>query len=195
MAMPSIRGAQIKANWSTALDMAAEATDRDLRAALGDDHIRAIERCLRTGWVPIEHDLALSRAVEAELGEGKDYERSRRSTAGNMSSPLMTPFLEGARRLFGLEPAKALKLVKPGWRTVFRDCGTARYVNIDAHSATFAVDGIPGFILECGCYVGAIAGSMHGLLDICEVDGRCDVARCDPAGGVIEVQMSWTPRQ
>lgn len=163
-----------------------------LVARLGPEKIARFESCGRLSWVPLEEDLALSNAVEAVLGEGVDYERSRRSTAENMSSPLMRSFLEGARRLFGLDPASALKLVKSGWVTVFKDCGQAAHDPRGPGESVVRITDAPDAMVLAPSYVRALAGAMHGLLDVCEVEGIAEVVQASIKTHVVEIRLRWT---
>ena len=188
----SIRVNQLKSNWATSKLMAGEGRVADLEAALGPERSRMLAECGRLSWVPIEVDVALSRAVESVVGEGMAYHRTRRSVAATMDTTLMRPLLDGARRVFGLDPRKALKLVKQGWTVVFKDCGHADYECLEDTSAVVRLFDLPEVMLGTPSYVRAIAGSMHGLLDVCGVEGTTEVLEASLDTRRLELMLEWT---
>jgi hypothetical protein len=188
---PRMKAAQIKNSLAVAERMAGDRAAA-LREAIGPEVWETIEGAVRTDWLPLSVDIALSRAVEDVCGPGRDRERSRTSTGENLNARLLAPFVEGVRKVFGLSPKPALKVSPRAWKTVYKDCGDSRFVDVSEREAALDFENMPREVLESPLYLSAIAGGLHAVLDMCGVEGHVEPRDADVAAGTVRFLVTWT---
>lgn len=163
-----------------------------LHEELGAERVETIRSAVKTDWIPIEVDIALSRAVELVCGPGSDRERARESTRESMNARLLRPFVDGVQKLFGLNPESVLKVSPRAWSTVYRSCGSARAQHLDGQQAALDFEHMPSLLLSQPLYLSSIAGGLHAILDLCRVNGDVKPVRPDPGAGTMRFLFTWT---
>lgn len=160
-------------------------------AAAGAATIGAIEEAIKTDWVPVSIDMALSAATAEVLGVPFDRERARQSTLRSMRARLLAPVVEGVRKIFGLKPKPAIKMTQRGWHQIYRNCGSPVFVDVSETSASLIFEKMPAEALACADYLVSIAGGLHAILDICHAEGDVTVGEVDAEAQTVRFDFSW----
>lgn len=189
---PAMKAGHLKANLEIARDLAGDAEPAFL-AAMGDAMVEEIEGSLKTAWLPIELDMAVSRATCTVLGAHADRERARESTRRSMNTRILAPIVEGVRKVFGMTPKPALKVTRRGWHAIYRNCGQPEFIDLGEGAADLLFEEMPAAALASNNYLFSIAGGLHAILDICRVEGTVEVGEVDPEAKKVRIEFRWTP--
>lgn len=88
-----MKAGHLRANFDIAREPAGD-QEAAVVGAVGADAISAIEESIKTGWLPIALDMAVSRATATVLGSPADRERARESTRRSMKGRLLAPVVD-----------------------------------------------------------------------------------------------------
>ncbi len=187
---PQIKATQVKVSLTVAERLASHRVE-ELHDAIGPEPLAKIRNAINTAWLPVEMDIVLSHAVESTCGPQSDYERARQSLTASMDRKLLRPFIEGVRKVFGLSPKGLLKTSQRAWSSLYRDCGKLRFVDLGPDSAALDFTEMPAQVLASEVYLRAIAGGLHALLDLAEVQGEVLVEGLDPRDREVRFRVTW----
>jgi hypothetical protein len=187
---PEMRAAQLKEDLPALLEL-GEGTAAAIRARLDPEVLRRIESATRVDWLPLEVDLALVRAVGAEVGDD-GLRRWGRAAARRNTNALFRPLVETAVRLFGFTPAGVFKFLPQAWKAAFRGCGELR-VDPVAPGELRIVLASPPDAARDPAFLVSIAGAFETVYDTCDTPGRVQVERVEP--GEVAFLATWTPRR
>jgi hypothetical protein len=172
---PSIRASLLQANLA-ALDMLGTAAAARIRKRLGPQVIEAIEKAEGDGWLPVEHDVALTEAIEAELGRLATRAWARNAMLRTAEQPLLSPILRSARTVFGLTPHGILRVTPQLWNALYRDCGHLTYEREEARRARVELFDAAPAIARSTQYLEGVAGVLEGTLELAGEKGHVAVA-------------------
>jgi hypothetical protein len=186
--MATIRGSQVKTNVANLVNL-GEAGRRVL-AAVRLSTLDAIDHASRVDWLPIELDIELNECVDRVLGR-KALERwSRDTIRASMSGPLLGPLVNGAIRLFGLDPYSILKLAPRAYGSLFRDCGTLTWLNENASKAELRLTNAPLVIPSSDAYLAGISASLGAVFTITHTHGSVTARKQGPSEVVFEIDSA-----
>lgn len=121
----SARAAMLQSNLG-ALE-ALGATAARVRTRIGAERLARVEDASRIAWLPLELDVCIAEAVDAEAGRAGLRTWLRAGVERSAATPLLSPFISSARAIFGLTPHGFLRRAPQMWTVMYRDCGRAGY--------------------------------------------------------------------
>jgi hypothetical protein len=184
-----MRGAIVKTNLD-AFDKLSVRHDVDLRAHVDPEVLRRIDNALRTTWLPVADDVAITEAVASALGEGVMRRWSADTMRSSLDGPLLRPLIEGAAALFGLSPGLVFRTLPRFWGNVYRGCGEWVVRDRSKKSARLDYVGVPEPIADSGTYLAGIAASLEAVIGVTKSEGTVVI---DPVRNArTELRAQWT---
>lgn len=185
---PRMRASYIKDNLSALGSFGAD-VERQVRSAIPDT-VTEIERAARVDWLPIDVDVALTRAVHQLKGTPGVRDWSRRSLLSAVEGPMLRPIVRAVVALFGLTPATVLRRAPMAWQQIYQDCGLLVCEPVSPHEMRLRVEGARGPFLNDGAYVEGTCGTFEGAVDLGGARGVVH-AHMDPGAGRVEFTVTW----
>jgi hypothetical protein len=162
-----------------------------VRARLGAERLAAVDGSSRLAWIPGEIDVALWRAVDAELGTSGVARLARALGVRHVRSGQLAGLLQGVVQLFGLSPAAIVRWIPRGFAEVHRGVGELKVEEVGEGAARLVLASLhPSLAGEP--WLTAVAGSFELTLEVCALDGECVVEHAGPGRAV--VALRWRPR-
>lgn len=163
---------------------------QQVRDQLDPGVVLSIERASRIAWLPLQHDLALSAAVEQVVGRGEHVEWARTSMLRSLRTPLLEPLWRAAFRVFGMSPGALFRAVPSGWGPVYRNVGSVEHISRRS-AATLVVSDLPDVLLADLSYLEGMCGTFTALLKIANVPGTVELSDIRPRQQTIEYAARW----
>ncbi|MCA9607058.1 MAG: hypothetical protein KC619_15740 [Myxococcales bacterium] len=185
---PLMRVSHLSSNL-TALDALGDEIAARIRERCAAE-IQTIETSIRTAWLPIELDVALTAAVEDIAGVEGARKWGRDAIAESGRGPLLGPILSALHRL-GVSPHAALRRVPYGWTLIYRHCGDVRYEHVDEGAAAIVVEGVPEAMRELS-YLRGIAAALDGVVEL--GGGEEIFTQLSVDGDVVRFDCRWSQR-
>lgn len=177
MAVPSIRASFLHSNFEALATLGPIAVRR-VRARLPEQVIGDAEGATKVAWLPVEYDVLLTEAVEAELGPRVMHDWTREGVLRSTNTPLLSPLVRSARAIFGLSPHGFLKRAPHGFGTLYRHCGAMSYADAGERTAAITWGELPDAIVRSDAYCRAIAAALEAILVLAgEPEGRVEASR------------------
>ena len=189
MAGPTIRAAFFHSNLE-ALAALGEDESRRVLARLPPQLLQEVEEAARVAWLPIEHDVALTEAIAAELGRDALRAWSRDGFLRSADSPILAPMIRSVRAIFGITPHSILRRVPYAWPLLFRDCGTMEYAEAGDRAASLVLRGAPAVITRSAAYLDGMSGGLEAAVILGGQRGRAQVVGEDGAR-TVRFSFSW----
>lgn len=168
--MPSIRASQLHSNLAGLAQLGPE-LERQILKHLNAADRQAIVDAPRAGWLPLEFDVQLTDAVVEVGGLDTMMKWSNATMMQSFSGPLLRPVIDGAVRVFGLNPGSLLRLAPRVWHHVFRDCGELHLTgSFPGFAGLHLVDAAPE-LTRSSNYLKGIASSLEALFTVCQREG------------------------
>jgi hypothetical protein len=184
--MGTIRASQAKTNVANLMGL-GEAGRRVL-AKVQLSTLDEIDRASRLDWVPIELDIELNECVDRVLGRHALERWSHDTLSSSMAGPLLGPLVNGAIRLFGLDPRSILKLAPRAYTNLFRDCGTLTWFNDHPTKAELRLTDAPLVLVASDAYLAGIAASFEAVFTITQTKGTVSARRRGPHEVSFEIE-------
>ena len=162
-----------------------------VQARLEPAALAAIDATSRQAWLPGAIDVALWRAIEAELGPSGLARLARAVGLRHVRSGPLAGLLQGVVQLFGLTPAAIARWIPRGFAEVHRGVGTLRLEEVGEGRARFVLDDLHPD-LNGQPWLDAVAHSLELALEVCDLAGEGTVERAGPGQAVIALR--WHPR-
>ncbi len=153
-----------------------------------DAVIATIESSVRTTWLPVELDVALSNRVVHRCGEKRFAAWCRNAIAESAKGPLLEPLMSGLTRL-GFGPRHAVRRLPGGWNLIYRNCGTLRIDREWDGGAVIVIDDVPELVRDHH-YATGIGAAFEGVaLLIGARSARSDLTE---RGQALHFELTWT---
>jgi hypothetical protein len=173
------------------LGEADEAALARVRDRLGAGALALVDGASRLAWIPGAIDVALWRAIAAELGADGVRRLSRALGVRHVRSGQLSGLLQGVVQLFGLTPTAIVRWVPRGFAEIHRGAGELRVEEAGEGLARLALTGLhPSLAGEP--WLAAVAGSFELALEVCALDGEAVLEQDGPDRAVIVLR--WRPR-
>lgn len=168
-----MRGSHIRANLQEidALGAVAAEVRRRIPAAI----LAEVDASTSVAWLPVECDLAITRAVVDVVGVPGVRAWSRNALVRSAEGPLLRPLIQGARALFGLSPHGIYKVAPRGFAAIYRDAGSLRYTSSGPNAAKLVHTDVPEQLLAVPWYLEGIAGAFEAAYEMFHLEGRVDM--------------------
>lgn len=168
-------GVEFRASWTKLAMLGVKALpepDRArVRAAIGEPRIQRVFEASSVDWLPGDIHLAVTSAIERELGVARAREFWRRRMAKSFETRLVKNFLSGLLRMFNPDPYTVLRASPPMYKLMARNAGVhevsspRRGVVLVRFRAVPPEVSTPGFYALCH-------GQCLGVFDLVKVPGR-----------------------
>lgn len=186
---PLIRVAQLRADLEVLPEIWPDRAER-IRARLRPETEAAIASATRLDWLPFAANLELIEAVHAEGGEPAVREWARRALLRTARAPLLKPIVDGAVRLFGLEPGGVLRFAPRVWEIVFRHCGEMEVAPREREARLSLVRLPPP--ARHHPFLISVAGAVEATCEICRVKGQATVEPVEASSDRADLVLRWT---
>ena len=160
-----------------------------VRAELPPESLAAIEDTSRISWIPVEHDVALTRAIFAIAGRERARECFRRMMRQNFETPVLGSLAEGALRLLGGSPERLVRWAPKVWAHLMRDSGEMVVGQAEPALVRLELRDMPPAVCDRD-YLDGIAGAAEAIFDLAHVDGVVELEGPRPDGSATLV-LSW----
>lgn len=171
---PSIRASFFHSNLKALAALGPEAARRVL-ARMPPEVLQEVEGAARIAWVPLEHDLAITDAIEAELGRDALRRWARDGVLRAGDTPLLSPLIRSARAIFGMTPHAFLRRAPLAWTLLFRECGRLEYGARGERSARIELYDAPAVLLASQAYLEGMSAGLEAAIDLAREAGRVRV--------------------
>ncbi len=152
-----------------------------------------VEAAGRMRWLPIDLNVRMVRAVYAEMGDDRAHEFLVDMVVSQFETPLWKNFIEGAVRIFGLDPGSLVKWVPRAYGIAFKNCGDWRAQREDEGEAWLECDGMPDVIAGNEQWLDSLRAGLVALFRLCQTDGDVRIERPADAPGTIRFVFGWKP--
>ncbi|UJR82275.1 hypothetical protein [Sandaracinus amylolyticus] len=188
-ALPTIRAAFLHSNLE-ALGALGPAVAERVRARIPSEVLRDADEAARTAWLPVEHDVVLTEAIEQELGRAAMRAWARDGVLRATEAPLLAPIARSARAIFGITPHAFLRRAPQAWSVLYRDCGQMEYAETSSRSARVGLVGAPTAITRSVAYVEGLAAGLEAAMKLGGADGAVEIA-VDAAARTARYSCAW----
>lgn len=187
--MAFMKASHLKSNVES-LDLLAASSQNEIRRRAARE-IAVIQSLTRTEWAPLELDLVFSDIVLDVIGAEETRALNARALARSAEGGLLRPMRDAARRLLGQHPGAIFRFVEYGWRTVFKDVGSAAFVGDADHAGgVITLVDQPMFALRRPVWPIGVAGAFDGVAEIMGASARFEAA-VDEAQRSIRFVARW----
>jgi len=190
--MPEVRAAQLKEELAALADMSSEAATCVL-AEVSPLTLRRIVLATRVDWLPAELNVELVHAGQRVLGDERLRRWGRAAARHSMSSSFFGPILQGVIGVFGLSPAAIFRAVPAAYRAAYRGCGEMVVSGDGERVRHVLLRDLPPVLQDRSFFL-ALAGSLEGVFDACELEGKVR-QRSPVIGASVEFEATWFPRE
>lgn len=180
-----MKAASIRENLAT---LEADELCFEILAGIAPEQLEEIRQSVRTAWLPVELDVALSDAGRRVLGRERYWELGTRSVVRMTEQPLLAPVVRGFVRVWGRAPAAGFKLIPRALAQVYRNFGELDAEAEDNHARlTWR---LPPEMMAAREYAIGTGVTFRALYEICGVEGDVDYRFTDD-GHVLELRYEW----
>ncbi len=172
------------------LDELGPEHSQKIRAELTRE-IALVEGSTRVGWLPLEHDIALTELVARVSGDQALWDWSLGSMLKTVDAPLLRPAVDSAVRLFGLSPDKIVRLAPRVWQVIYRNAGDLEVRREGPSAVSLLWRNVPGIAMRSHAYRIGIAASLASLFEICRVRGTVSVDPDLAAPMSLVFRLAW----
>jgi hypothetical protein len=142
----------------------------------------------RTAWLPTSIDVALWRALRAVLGPRDAARLACAITLEHLESGTLSGLLQAVVRLFGVSAGAMLKWAPKGFHELHQGAGTMRLDSVSLVEGRLVIDDLHPDVAD-EAWLGAVAGALESLLEICKLEGESRVEELAPGRAVIA--LTW----
>lgn len=160
-----------------------------MKRRISAETLAAVGDASTVAWLPVEHDIEISRAVRDVVGIAGLRSWSLEAMARSAQGPLIRPLVDGASTLFGVTPHALYRMLPRGYGLVYRHCGENAYVQTGEASGVVTQTGVPALLFEHD-YLEGTAGAFMAFPRIFHYEGAA-VLRLSPSTGTATFDVSW----
>ena len=141
-----------------------------MRARISAETLATVGDASTVAWLPVEHDIEISRAVRDVVGVAGLRKWSLDAMARSAQGPLLRPLLDGTCKLFGVTPHALFRMLPRGYGLVYRDCGENTYEPTGDRSGVVTMTGVPPMFFADD-YLEGTAGAFQAFAQIVQWQG------------------------
>jgi hypothetical protein len=185
-ARPLIRGRRIRSMLET-IDAWPEAAA--IRPLVPGPLLVALEQVAPSGWLPLEVELLLLRAVRQALGADGARAFHLADGARALQDSLLTALVRRAAEQTRTDPGEAARNLPVGWRLVFRGCGEWELDEPRPGRRRLRLVELPRACLLTDEWPWAVVGILAGLPALVGRSGSAVLLRA--SGSTAEFELRW----
>jgi hypothetical protein len=168
----------------------AEESSR-VRALVPGALTAAVADATSIDWLPLDMNLAVTRAIHGGLGDARFYGFFRDQLVEAFSGPLLSVVLDAALRVFRADAASFAAWVGRGWPLIFRECGAWKVECAGEGMARLRIEALPAACAEDEIWLRSVAHSIDAFWVLARTDGSCTYSGRDLAGAAATYELSW----
>jgi hypothetical protein len=142
-------------------------------------------------WLPLQHNLVLTRAVAESLGPKRTHEFFVELMLSTYRTPLLKSLVDAVLRLQGNDLGTMLQWVSKGFELMFKDVGHWRVVEREASTASLEVLGLPAIAFSDRIWLESVCSSVSSLFSLAEVTGLASLRDLDPERAGCVIRLRW----
>lgn len=162
-----------------------------IRERMGPALVAAIEQASGIDWLPVAHDVALARALDAVLGRAGLATFNREMMRQSLRGPLLHALSEIATRLLGLDAGAWATWIPKGWDLMFQGCGRCTVVRRGESEVVVTLAGLPPVCASDAVWPRSVASSISGMLPAVGAEGTVELDQVDLSSGTAVYTMRW----
>lgn len=164
-------------------------------AAVPTETWTAIESAGLLAWLPLETNLACTKAVAARLGPERTNRFFRELLMAALDTPLLRGFVQGVLRVAVPDPGQYLPWLARGFELMFRNAGKWTVIERSPGWALLELGDVPREIVTDLIWIKATASSLLGLHDLVDIEGTVVVHEVDIKARTVTYAARWTKRR
>jgi hypothetical protein len=146
------------------------------------------------GWLPIDLNLACTRAVAECLGEQRTHDFFRSLLLDTSDTPLLRGLVQSVLRVAVRDPGLYLPWISKGFELMFRDSGRFTVTDRGIGTARIEATSLPQECLVDDVWPKSVASALCALQDLTGLEGMCVLERVDAETGTMIVRATWKAR-
>jgi hypothetical protein len=163
----------------------------EIYALVGNDAIGSIRSAGPLGWLPVQINLKLTRAVAETLGSRDAHEFFCGLMLKTFDSVLLRGLVQAVLRIAGRDLNAYLGWVSKSFGMMFRQCGDWTVRDQDTGAATIQVVGLPVELVEDRIWLTSVASSLSALFRLAELEGAAILREVVPPEGRASYRLRW----
>jgi len=171
-------------------DLPSQDAER-VRALVAPEIVQAVGDAVSVDWLPIEMNLAVTRAIHQALGDAAFYRFFRDMLHDSFSGPLLRVIVEAALRVFRFDAASFAGWVGRGWGQVFRSCGTWLVERVGDREARLRIESLPDVCLRDDVWLRSVAYSLDAFWLFARTTGECALTGKDLERRTATYRLAW----
>jgi len=176
------------------IDRLPEEDRAAIRRAVPEETWASIESAGLLGWLPLETNLACTRAVALRLGPERTNRFFRELLLAAIETPLLRGFVQGVFRVAAPDAGQYLPWLARGFELMFRNAGKWTVLERSPGWALLELGALPREIVTDSIWIKATASSLCGLLDLLSLEGTVVVHEVDAKSGTVTYACRWTKK-
>jgi len=164
---------------------------RSIRNRVPESTWHLVEAAGALGWLPMDVNLACTRAVAMHLGPERSHEFFRSLLLGSMEGSLLRGLVNGVLRVAVPDPGLYLPWVTKGFELLFRNVAVMRVVDRSPGSALTEMRELPRECTSDDVWLTSAASSFSALLELVNLEGSVVLEDMDANAGVARLRSRW----
>jgi hypothetical protein len=154
--------------------------------------VAQIDQASGIDWLPIESNLAVTRALHQVLAPPAFHLFFRDFLLESFQGALLKAMVDAAVRVFGIDPGSWARWIPKGWGLIFKNAGAWTVVGAEKGQVAFQVDGLPEACLEDRVWLSSVASSLSAIVELARAKGGFDLTGVDRAARRATFTMRWS---
>lgn len=159
---------------------------------VADETIHKVNRSRGMGWLPVEFNLELTRAV-AQLGPRRTERFYRELWGVALGNRLYQTLVRAVRRYGSNNPARYLRWVPKVYGLTFRGCGEFEFAEVESGNVLITGVGLPSKLVNDRAWVSSLSASMGAVWELSGYQGTNDLT--SSSGESPCYRFVWDPDQ
>ncbi len=144
-----------------------------------------------TGWLPAEVNASATEVVWSALGPRAREAFFLRLGVADCDSSMLQSTVNGAVRLFGVEPARVLRWMPRAWTQIYRDSTQITVADAGVSSVRITFDALPPCLVRAAGWPGSVACSLGALFNVIGRVGAVAVEGVEPKARRMTLRARW----
>ncbi len=163
----------------------------DVLEAGAPDTVAAVAAAGRMRWLPIEHNLRTVSVLCRARSQRPALELLADCVHEQFDTPLWKPFVSGAVRLLGRDPAHLGRWIPKAFSVVFRDCGHFAVEPTGNAELRVTLSEIPDLLLGERLWLSSLGVGMRPIFAVCGLDGVAEQVDLDRNARTARYRLAW----
>lgn len=163
-----------------------------IRQDIPTDVWQAVQTAARFSWLPLEVNLACTRAVHDRLGEAESQDFFRGLILATTASPLLGSLVASVLRIAASDASLAIVGIPKGYDLIFRDVGRWQIIERTRGRTILELRDLPLGCFTTPGWIGSVVGALRGLGDLVKLQISSVSAQVDEPSRKVRFIGEWT---